>query len=96
MRLSLYYLTRKLGRLVSSFCLFFKLVTGAAFLALGAVLAPLVNLLYQIAIWLSAALLVALSLVGFKGSAWINIVHLIVIIVAFAIGAIKSVNAVGA
>lgn len=82
-------------------CVFFLLlstvmIAGNAFLALGTVVAPLLNIQYETAVWLSAAFLSAVAVAGgLKGVAFVNIIHLFVIVIAFGVAAAASLGAVG-
>ncbi len=72
------------------------LVISTGYIGLGAILAPILNIPYATAVWLSTAILVAIAVIGgIRGVAWMNIVHTGVIIICFAIGAVVSVNAAG-
>lgn len=82
-------------------CVFFLLlstimIAGNAFLALGTVVSPMLGVTYEAAVWFSAIFLAAVAVAGgLRGVAVVNIIHLVVILTAFLLGAVASVNAAG-
>ena len=72
------------------------LMIPVAFLGVGAMLAPMLNIPYQSAVWLSAAIMVAIAILGgLRGIAWMNVVHTVALIVCFIPATWVSINAVG-
>ncbi len=72
-----------------------SLGVGGACISLGAVLGPMFNIPYESGVWLSTALMAVIALIGLRGMAWMNMVHLFVIIVSTFIGTVLLVNAAG-
>ncbi len=68
---------------------------GTASLALATVVAPMFGLSYESGIWLSAGFMVLLALMGLRGQAWMNIIHIGAILVTFVIVGVASVVGVG-
>lgn len=72
------------------------LMVPVAFLGVGAILAPMLNISYQAAVWLSAAIMLVIAVLGgLRGIAWMNVVHTVVLIAAFIPVTVVSVNAAG-
>ena len=74
-----------------------SLITGGTGgLAIGAIVAPLLNIPYVTGVWLSQAFMVAIALTGgLRGIAWMNVIHLCAIAAGIIPAAVVSVNAVG-
>lgn len=68
---------------------------GATFLVLGTILAPLLNVSYAYGVWLSAVFIVLLAVTGLRGIAFMNILHLVTLLVGFGIATFASLEAVG-
>lgn len=68
---------------------------GNAALELGTALVPMFNISYNTAIWLSVAFLIVLAMVGLRGQAWMNTIHLAGIVIPFAIVTIAALASVG-
>ncbi|MFC1899341.1 sodium:solute symporter [Chloroflexota bacterium] len=64
------------------------LVSGGAVLATAAIIEPIFNISYYAAVWLSAAVLVGIALLGLRGIAWMNVVHLTVIAICIVTGSL--------
>lgn len=62
---------------------------------LATTIAPMFNISYTSATWISATLLVLLGIWGLRGQAWMNVIHFAAIIIAFVPLAVASVGAVG-
>ena len=71
------------------------LVMGGSSLATGAIIGPVFNIPYVPAVWISAAALSALALLGLRGIAWMNMVHLAVIFICIVPGFVAVLNAGG-
>jgi len=72
------------------------LTMGTSYLALAAILAPMFNISYEIGVWLSVTLFIVIAATGgLRSIAWMNIVHLVVIVASFTVATIASVNAAG-
>lgn len=69
---------------------------GTGGLAIGAIVAPLLNISYVTAVWLSQAFMAAIALSGgLRGIAWMNVIHLGAIAVGIIPVAAALVKAVG-
>ncbi len=69
---------------------------GTGGLAVGAIIAPLLNIPYVTGVWLSQAFMVAIALTGgLRGIAWMSVIHLGAIAIGIIPTAVASVNAVG-
>ncbi len=69
--------------------------TGVASLGLGTALVPMFGVSYETAIWLAAVFLIVMALLGLRGQAWMNVIHLVGILVPFVVVAIAAVISVG-
>ena len=74
-----------------------SLITGGTGgLAIGSIVAPLLNVPYVTGVWVAQALMVVIALTGgLRGIAWMNIVHLATIAAGIIPAAVASVKAVG-
>ncbi len=68
---------------------------GLASLSLATAVAPMFGISYDSAIWVSAAFIVAMALVGLRGQAWMNVVHMGAILFTFIPLAIAVVSKAG-
>jgi len=69
--------------------------SAAAYLALGSFLSPLLNLPYEGGVWVSAAVITLLALIGLRGIAVMNFLHLFTIFFGFGIAAIAALTMAG-
>ena len=67
-----------------------------AYLGLGTIIAPTLNIPYVLAVWLGAAVMLTIAVAGgLRGIAWMNVVHIAVIIACFVPATVASVAAAG-
>jgi len=72
------------------------LMMPIAFLGVGAILAPMLNIPYESGVWLAAAFVTAIAIFGgLRGIAWMNVIHIVVMIVCLIPATVASVNAAG-
>lgn len=73
-----------------------SLMMPIAFLGVGAILAPMLNIPYESAVWLAAALVITIAIFGgLRGIAWMNVVHIVVMTVCLIPATVASVGAAG-
>ncbi len=84
-------------RLACVIFLFFTsgLASGGSVLATGAIIGPMFNIPYMSAVWISAAALCGLALLGLRGVAWMNGIHLVVILGCIIPVAVIVISAAG-
>jgi len=71
------------------------IASGTASLALATIVAPMFNISYAAAVWVSITFMVALGLLGLRGQAWMNVIHLFTVIVCFTTVAVAAMAAAG-
>ena len=80
---------------VVTLLLLYPISISTASLALATTFGPIFNLSYVAAVWVSAAFLVVLAILGLRGQTWMNVIHFATIIVFFVPLTIASVVSVG-
>jgi len=72
------------------------LMMPIAFLGVGAILGPMLNISYESGVWLAAAFVTAIAIFGgLRGIAWMNIIHIVVMVICLIPATVASVNAAG-